>query len=52
MENRGSSTVREPREMVHECEACEAERTLWELLAIPSVRERGGENGSLRMRLG
>jgi hypothetical protein len=39
--------VRELKEM-REREACEAERTSWEVLVILSVRERGGENGFLK----
>jgi hypothetical protein len=40
--------VRELREMVRECEVCEAEWTSCELLVILLVRERGGENGFLK----
>jgi hypothetical protein len=40
--------VRLLREMLRECEACEAERTSCELLVILLVRESGEENVFLK----
>jgi hypothetical protein len=44
--------VRELREMVCVCEACEAERASCTLLVILLVRERGGENGIIKFDWG